>query len=538
MARATAKARTRKAASPKKPKRKGRTAPGTPRAAGGAGAGGSGASVTVRMYRGLLGDFFVVRHTAGERVFRMVIDCGVLQCIGTASDKPSTALGKERIRAGVADLMKEVGGRIDLIVATHEHYDHLSGFILANDAYEPLAIDKVWMAWTEDRSDKVANRYRNDKKRAVQALAALAQSRALAATDEVATVTNLLQFHGPIEGGAGGAMAAAKTAANGKLAGNASCEAALEWLRQKAGATNVSFLKPGQAAAWGVDGGLRAYVLGPPRDDAQLRKLDPSKGPAREVYLARSEDVATIEGLAAVHRDASGTAGTEGQPFSRPYWNAYDTRSHRTSARRRFPILKRYEDPADRERRIDTAWLGSAETLALKIDGDVNNTSLALALELPGKEILLFAADAQVGNWLSWGDQSYPASDAVGGATLSIEDILSRTILYKVGHHASHNATLQARGLELMRDPRLCAMIPLVEKTAAEQKTKTAPNGWAMPYGALYKRLTGLTDGRIVRGDGDVATETGLFKQSPFTIGYGPNFKAKDPLWVELTVAV
>src|SRR5262245_29768461 len=113
---------------------------------------------------------------------------------------------------------------------------------------------------------------------------------------------------------------------------------------------------------------------------------------------------------------------------------------------------------------------GQREDLALKIDGDVNNTSLALALELADKKVLLFPGDAQVGNWLSWGDQTYPADDTRDGARLRIDELLSRTIFYKVGHHASHNATLRDRGLELMTDPDLCAMIPVVEKTAHEQK--------------------------------------------------------------------
>jgi len=90
-----------------------------------------------------------------------------------------------------------------------------------------------------------------------------------------------------------------------------------------------------------------------------------------------------------------------------------------------------------------------------------------------------------------------------------------------VGHHASHNATLRERGLELMTDPRLCAMIPVVEKTAREQKTKTSPEGWAMPYGDLNTRLIQRTSGRLLRGDGDIAEEKSNFKESIFNLVYG-----------------
>ncbi|QUS39636.1 MBL fold metallo-hydrolase [Tardiphaga alba] len=122
-------------------------------------------SVSVRMYRGLLGDFFLLQHTIGDRSFRMLIDCGVLQCIGKASAKPSTAGGKERIVAGVADFMRDTGGVLDLVVATHEHFDHLSGFIHAAEAFKDLTIRKVWMAWTEDRADKVLRMDTGTKRR-------------------------------------------------------------------------------------------------------------------------------------------------------------------------------------------------------------------------------------------------------------------------------------------------------------------------------------------------------------------------------------
>ena len=57
-------------------------------------------------------------------------------------------------------------------------------------------------------------------------------------------------------------------------------------------------------------------------------------------------------------------------------------------------------------------------------------------------------------------------------------------VFYKVGHHASHNATARARGLELMTDPRLCAAIPVVEAVAKVQGPgrKTPGKGWKMPF--------------------------------------------------------
>lgn len=508
----------------------------------------SAAAVTIRMYRGLLGDFFLVSHTDGTRAFRMLIDCGVLQCIGRAEDKPSTATGKSRIIAGVEDLMHDTGGVLDLVVATHEHYDHLSGFILANDAFAELKIKKLWMAWTEDYADEFANGYRTKKDKAVQALTALTQSSALNANPGLQTVRDLLQFYGDVKPPRALGMAASRLdgEAPDRLRGNSSCRDILDWLKVRAGAENVSYLKPGQAVKWGLDDAFRAYVLGPPRDDTLLRRLDPSKKDDNETYLVeptyltRPEEVETMAGLADLYSDdeeVAAKARKYEQPFARGHWRRYDGADHRIAD---DAVVALYENEKLKDRRIETEWLDSAESLALKIDGDVNNTSLALALELPEKRMLLFPGDAQVGNWLSWGRQTYPAHDGENPPQLTIRDILPNVVFYKVGHHASHNATLKAEGLELMTHKALSVMIPLVEATAREQKTVNATEGWKMPFPKLYDRLLAMTRHRVVRGDGATDHERAAFTASGsiFKLKYGPDVAAGDPIWVELKLSL
>ena len=89
------------------------------------------------------------------------------------------------------------------------------------------------MAWTEDRADKIANGYRNRTKKALAALAGLALNPALAPdSDAMQTVNNLLQFYGEKENVRDQALGVAKPEADGKLSGNASCEAVLDWLRK------------------------------------------------------------------------------------------------------------------------------------------------------------------------------------------------------------------------------------------------------------------------------------------------------------------
>src|SRR5262249_34870852 len=77
------------------------------------------------------------------------------------------------------------------------------------------------------------------------------------------------------------------------------------------------------------------------------------------------------------------------------------------------PFFRRNYFASDAQRRIDGDWLFSgAQQLALYMESYTNNTSLALAFELPNsKKVLLFAADAQVGSWLSWHDVNYKTRD-------------------------------------------------------------------------------------------------------------------------------
>ena len=145
-------------------------------------------------------------------------------------------------------------------------------------------------------------------------------------------------------------------------------------------------------------------------------------------------------------------------------------------------------------RRIDSDWLRAAETLALKLDEDTNNTSLVLAVELiESGRVLLLVADAQVGNWLSWTDPDLTWT-LPDNTSVTVRDLLERTVLYKVGHHGSHNSTLRDRGLERMTSAELVAMIPTSERFADRQR-------WNIPFPPLLKRLKEKTRGRVLRAD-------------------------------------
>jgi hypothetical protein len=546
------------------------------------------------MYRKILGDCFLLTHRFDGRTFHALIDCGALQSIGKKGQKPNTDSSLAQLGAAIDDLLEATAGKIDLVIATHEHYDHLSGFMKYHGKFANLAIEQVWLAWTENDADEVALAIREKRWEAVKALTALVgaddRSSGLRAfgvdldpesndkasaeiRSQVDTIRNLLQFQGSLpdpDNGDAAPPAAAMERVKFVEKRPASCAAALDWLKGKATNGAVTYLTPGEQVSFGLDRRLLAHVLGPPRSLARLRQMDPSGDPKKkEVYLTDQDDfdslLATLSNRydPAKVRNAMAVDGAEelnsdveifipvdpDQPFDKRHarWPVEERIPEKEKARLRQikeekqfdlpdPVSNRYYHPDHSSRRIDGDWLGVAATLGLKVDDDVNNTSLALAIEVPGRHVLLFPADAQVGNWLSWHDQTYPSKPGVKvekGETAA--DILSRVVLYKVGHHGSHNATAKALGLELMTSPHLAAMIPVVEDVAKEQKTSSNPDGWAMPYDDLYARLKAKTAQRILRGDGKVAEEREAFINGLFSLNYAKD-QADDPAWVSLTL--
>ena len=106
--------------------------------------------VSVRMYRQGLGDCFLLTFSRESGApYRMLIDCGVV--LGTSD--PTTIM-----KQVVSDIATVTGGHIDLLVATHQHWDHLSGFTQAAAEFDGLTIGQVWLAWTEDPTDPLADK--------------------------------------------------------------------------------------------------------------------------------------------------------------------------------------------------------------------------------------------------------------------------------------------------------------------------------------------------------------------------------------------
>lgn len=442
----------------------------------------AGPPVRVRMYRQGLGDCFLVTFDVGGDERHMLIDCGTLGATTTGV----------RISKVVDDIRESTGGHLHLLVATHEHKDHVAGFASQKAAFEAMTVDRVWLAWTENPADELAKQIAKKRQdlgaalaRACQALAAPASSpdsRALALA-----VRDVLEFSGDPD-----APAAFSETIN----------EAMTFVRTGL-VRHPRYCNPGDGPIeedWLP--GFRFYVLGPPRSEAALD--DAGTHGSSELYgVAPGLDAGAAflaSGKRAVDYMSAGDPGTRdafvaAQPFDTRF------RVERDSAAA-GAVLARYASEGESWRRVDQDWLRIASDLALQLDKSTNNTSLALAIErVADGRVLLFPADAQQGNWLSWHGPGmvWTVRDAGVARTVRAQDLLSRTVFYKVGHHASHNATARAQGLEMMnREDELTAFIPVDRAVALGRH----PQGsWRMPAVALYRRLLEKCQGRVVRSD-------------------------------------
>jgi hypothetical protein len=474
-------------------------------------------AVTGRFYCQGIGDCHLLSFPKPSGgVFRILIDCGIHLSIPNGA-KTVDAIVDDIIAATKPDNV------IDVVVGTHEHWDHNSGFLTAAAKFRQLKVKEIWLAWTEDPKDPQAKRL--DKFKG-QALAALQDvNRRLS---HIVPAIGDLRRQGYLASLAEGVQAL--LGFNFGLKGEKSRDAreAIVALAPD----HVRYLEPKDQPIVTADlPNVRVYVLGPPRDEkllgirtsaAEMYEIDSGGWPAAQALAsALAADAGDSEhgvfvtpfepdlgyGFSAALDQASQPAPTKGEPPEIAF-----LRDH-------------YIARGDDWRRIDHDWLAISADLAMQLDDRTNNTSLVLAFEFVDTgRVLLFAADAQVGNWLSWQGVKW----TIGGKMVTGPDLLARTVFYKVSHHGSQNATLKAKGLELMVSKDLSAFIPTNKKDALKVR-------WGeMPFETILEDLELRTARRVLRADDPWVTDT--TKDLPFNTPSGSiqDVRRSQAFWVEL----
>ena len=429
------------------------------------------------MYRQGLGDCFLLSFPKEDDLefFHVLIDCGV---IGVATDP------KTKMQAVANDIKAATGNRIDLAVVTHEHWDHVSGFSpqQARDVFEGISVEQVWYAWTEDPASALGRKLRAERAAKIMVLEKAATALAALDAARAARFDALLGFFG-----------LGTTRPGGKV------RPAFDYLGSRKG-VRVRYCRPSDAPLLlpGV-AGVRVYVLGPPENEALIKQVNPTA--ARQEGYSFTTSRALEEQLAAAFdRQAARDQGQNeenGDGADLPFDAEFYASDEPSPALQELKT-QTWDVPGQEWRRVDHDWMGAAETLALALDKYTNNTSLALAFELvESGKVLLFAADAQVGNWLSWQDARWEITMDGRTQVVTGPDLLRRTVLYKVGHHGSHNATLREKGLEQMTSHELIALVPV--NVAQARK-----NRWLdMPAEKLVERLREKARGRVIYSDED-----------------------------------
>jgi len=444
--------------------------------------------VRIRMYRQGHGDCFLLafRQENGEP-FYLLIDCGKKK----GSDLECT------MTEVVEDIREATGGRLHLVAVTHEHEDHVSGFLSEKETFEQMQIDRLWLAWTENPEHPLAKTLREKYKDTLLGLVRAAHQLRGAAGKSDQRVERLLEDLLSSELSDEDRLLA--TSQPEKIKGITNKKGIRVVQQQAQARQGTEYLEPhGAPKSLPQVAGLRVFVLGPPASEAKLKDLDPH-GEEEEFHLGALDQMPFLAaiGSPAAEQEAH-------QPFEPrhriPLAQAGKHHQHAEFFEQHYGLGKDYGPEDDRSwRRIDGDWLRVAESFALRLNTYVNNTSLVLAFELPRtKKVLLFVGDAQRGNWVSWQDAGWSERNGLGpGEELTAKDLLARTVFYKVGHHGSHNATLRQGGLEEMARGKhaaeFAAMIPANEKWALGNNNPP----WRHPLPAIHKSLREKTQGRL-----------------------------------------
>ncbi len=457
----------------------------------------------IRMYRIGHGDCFLIAFPGEDsnKPVHVLIDCGYKPGSPDKLAEPTTA------KEVGEDILRVTDGFVDVVVITHEHQDHVNGFTSGN--FPGLKIGQVWFAWTENPKDDVANALR---KRFRDRLLGLIDDRssflALGRDDAVEDLDKYLELE--LGDAAAEFNGKATVGAAGKDPAASANKQAMKFVRDCAPGEPAYLYPHGKPIAVPGAVSARAFVLGPPRDMEKIDDLDP-------VGDENFGDDGN-HGLMPVAGAPEACATPKRSPFSHRHVLPLDQVFADSEVKEFFSA--RYgqsgdgtDATADGEevpdnaawRRLTADDAADAGALALAMNNATNNASLVLAFELTKSgKVLLFAGDAQAGNWRSWSDDDFEDCRA----QVTAADLLARTVVYKVGHHGSHNATLNgdARSSHaslrwMAKDRRhaaeFTALITAVEKWARQ---KPKPD-WNHPLAAIKQALLEKAGGRVLQTD-------------------------------------
>lgn len=351
-------------------------------------------SATIFAYQVGFGDCFLLRFNYPATKRHVLIDFGTTGLPDAVASNQMLTIAK--------DIAEKCGGKLDAVVATHRHADHISGFATkaggagSGDVIRALKPKVVIQPWTEDPA------------LAVNARGPVAQAESPAAK-KFAAVRALAHMH-TISGQVVQMLdrptnsLSKRVAAELRFVGednlsNVSAVKNLATMGKKA----VYTYSNSTAGLASILPGVTTHVLGPPtlkqtETVSKQRARDPDE--FWQLQVRRLTDEASIA-MNATPLFPGAVIAKGGKLPLNARWIAY---------------------------RLREASSDQALGLVRALDKQMNNTSLILLFETKTKK-LLFPGDAQIENW------QYALSKP------DFTKLLAGIDVYKVGHHGSLNAT-------------------------------------------------------------------------------------------------
>lgn len=345
---------------------------------------------TIFAYQVGFGDCFLVRFTYAAATKHILIDFGTT---GLPADVAS-----DQLLVIANDIAKKCNGKLDAVVATHRHADHISGFArnakgtASGDVIRSLSPDVVVQPWTEEPDlAKDAKSPRQELKGAKGVVTSLGKMHLISEN-----VVALLDRQS--------SSFSAALAGQVRFIGedNISNKSAVENLATMA-PQQVYVFHGSRSGLEAVLPGIRTHVLGPPTvtQSSSITKQkahDPDE--FWQLQLKRvTDDVGPSDASSAVFPQDIEAPGSK------------------------LPMSSRWIARRMRDARGDQLL-----QIVRSLDKQMNNTSVILLFEAGNKK-LLFPGDAQIENW------QFALSKP------KFQKLLASVDVYKVGHHGSLNAT-------------------------------------------------------------------------------------------------
>ena len=357
--------------------------------------------LTLRVYNAGFGDCMLLTfHYPGFKR-RVLIDFG-------SSSRPMNAAAGYmlKIALDIREQCRDAAGaaKLDAVVVTHRHSDHLSGFSTKGDGpgkiIASLKPDVVIQPWTEDpdaqpgATSAPAATYTGGKPDTKAFVASLRNMQSVAEAVVRESRNSYLGL-------------GKQSAGNLRFLGDVNLpnRSAVDNLMQMGRDARAAYVNCGSASGLeAVLPGVKVHVLGPPT----LEQTD-------AIRKERARDPQEFWQFCAYWRfqAGAGAALSGGRVF--PKAEVYNLE-------KMPPRMRRFVSEAQKIR------AGALLEIVRELDTAMNNTSVILLFEV-GETKLLFPGDAQIENW------AYALQQP------QFQELLKDVLVYKVGHHGSLNAT-------------------------------------------------------------------------------------------------